>query len=270
MAETNAALGVFEGALRTLETGVKAIQDGWNKLLTAVQDFFDAINRKLSEDHWWNKVTEWFTDAIKDAIAAFQRTMAQVQQKFNEVFDKLSRALNGGTPVVSLFLAGSGWSGKVEPKLSGLPGDMKQEGDIDSWHGPAHDTYLAREGDQIAAVNQAVDEVKNVSRWVSGVATANVEFMTNLVTQVTPIINKLTETTGDVGAAAAAVDPLSAQEAANDMSATLGTVVEAIINYLSSLANRLATVINQVNDQATDTNDYRNFPGGHWPQAVNS
>ena len=263
-------LGSFNSALNLLHDGVTNIRNGWDKLTAAIEAFIAAVNKKLSEDHWWSKVAEWFTDAVQDALKSFQEKIKEVQDFFDKIFDRLQKALNGGTPVLSLMAAGSDWTQKVEPKLSEITGNMKQSGKIDSWHGPAHDTYKTREEDHLGAVSQTVEEVKNVSNWLTGVAKANVEFMSELVTQVSPIFNKLTETTGDVAEAATTADVLSAQEAANDASSTLGSIAEAIINYLTTLANRLADVVGMVNAQATDTNDYSNFPGEKWPQAVNS
>ena len=269
MGDTGAALATFKEGLGLLETAVTNIQNAWNSLLDAVDHFVTAINKKLDESHWYNS-WEWLTDKIKDALDGFLRILETVKQKFNEVFDRLTRTLHGGTPVISLFISGDDWAEKVEKNLSQLPGNMNQSGHLDAWHGPAHDTYKSRETDQIGAVEQTVEEVKSLSNWVTGVGAANINFITAMTTGGSPVIAKLTETGGDVAEAAATADPLSGQEALNDASTTVGSFAEEIINFLATLADRLADVIKTVNEQKTTTNDYTNFGGGHWPQAVNS
>jgi hypothetical protein len=276
MGDTSAALTTFKLGLQKLDDAVKGIQEAWNKLLDAITSFTDKVNQKLKESHWYNSF-EWFTDKLKDGIEKINNLIKEIQEKFNQILDKVQRALKGGTPVISLFVAGDDWASKVEPALSMLPGNMTQEGDIDSWHGPAHDTYVNREKDQIAAVNQSISEVKNVSNWVTGVGTANVTFISDLVSTVVPIIQSLTETTGDVATAATTADVLSGQEALNDGSKSLGDVVAGIVQILAVMASHLGEVISQVNQQKTETNDWSNFPPrhagsatGNWPQAVSA
>lgn len=276
MGNSSAALDTFKAGLQKLDDAVEGIQDAWNKLIDAIRNFVNKINQKLQDSHWYNSF-EWFTDKLKDGIEKINDLIREIQEKFNQVLDKAQRALNGGTPVISLFLAGDDWASKVEPMLTMMPGNMTQEGDIDSWHGPAHDTYVNREKDQIAAVNQSITEVKNVSNWVTSVGTANVTFITDLVATVVPIVQSLTETTGDVAEAASTADILSGQEALNDGSKSLGDVVAAIVEILAVMASHLGDVVSQVNQQKTTTNDWSSFPPrnagsvtGNWPQAVNS
>ncbi|GIF24458.1 ABC-type transporter Mla subunit MlaD [Actinoplanes tereljensis] len=263
-------LGTFRSAIDTLETGVRNIREAWDKLTKAVEDFLQSIRDKLEGDHWWNKVAEWFTDEIADALKAFQDAIEVARQKVSEILTKLEKTLNGSVPVLSLFQVGLDWSGTVNPTLSQIKPDVKQSGGIDTWHGPAHDTYLTREGDQIDAVGQAVDEVKGIAGWLSDVANANVHFVTDLLTQVGQIVEKIVEVTGDVATAAATADPLSAQEAANDLSTLLGRFASNIIDFLASLGNRLADVVSLISEVASIHGDDSAFSGGHWPEAVNA
>ncbi|GAB1694462.1 hypothetical protein [Krasilnikovia sp. M28-CT-15] len=76
--------------------------------------------------------------------------------------------------------------------------------------------------------------------------------------------------TVDVGTAAATGDPLSAQEATNDLSTLLGRFASNIVNYMASLGNRLADVLSLIGEVANDHSDDSAFSGGHWPQAVTS
>ncbi|MGC9670633.1 hypothetical protein ACNTMW_29320 [Planosporangium sp. 12N6] len=265
-----ALLGTFNAAIETLETGVRNIHTAWDQLTQAVEHFIAAVRKKLEEDHWWNKVVEWFTDEIKDALKGFQAAIEEARKKVGEILDKLEKTLNGSVPVLSLFQVGLDWSTQVNTHLSEIMPDVAQSGEIDTWHGPAHDTYKSRETYQNDAVGQAIDEVKSLSKWLSDVATANVHFVTDLAKQAIPVVDEITVVIGDLTEATGALDPLSAQEAANDLSETLGKIVASIVEYLISLADRLADVLNLVGEVASEHSDHRAFSGGHWPQAVNA
>lgn len=275
MAETDdtfapALLGTFRTAIGTLETGVRNIHDAWDKLTLAVEQFLEAIRRKLEDDHWWNKVVEWLTDEIAAALKDFQVAIEQARQRVGEILGKLEKTLNGAVPDMSLFTVGLDWSTRVNAGLSPIKPDIVQSGGIDTWHGPAHDTYKIREADQDEAVGLAIDQVKGTSTWLSDVANANVHFVTDLLSQIGGIVEKIVEVTADVGTAAATGDPLSAQEAANDLSTLLGKFASNIIDYLAGLGNRLADVLSLIGDIANEHSDDSAFPGGHWPEAVNS
>jgi hypothetical protein len=263
-------MGTFRTAISTLETGIKNIHDAWDKLALAVEQFLEAIRKKLEDDHWWNKVVEWFTDELADALKAFQAAIEEARTKVGEILGKLEKTLNGAVPVMSLFQVGLDWSTQVNTHLSPIKPDITQSGGIDTWHGPAHDTYKTREADQNEAVGQSIEEVKGVGKWLSDVANANVHFVTDLLSQIGGIVEKIVEVTGDVGEAAATADPLSAQEAANDLSTLLGKFASNIIDYLASLGNRLADVLSLIGDVAGEHSDNSAFPDGRWPEAVNS
>ncbi|BFU42335.1 hypothetical protein [Krasilnikovia sp. MM14-A1004] len=265
-----ALLGTFSTAIGTLETGVHNIHSAWDKLALAVEQFLEAIRKKLEGDHWWNQVVEWFTEEIADALKAFQAGIEEARRLVGEILGKLEKTLNGAVPVMSLFQVGLDWSTQVNTNLSQIKPDVTQSGGIDTWHGPAHDTYKVREADQIEAVGLAVEKVKGISTWLSDVANANVHFVTDLLSQVGGIVEKIVEVTADVGEAAATGDPLSAQEAANDLSTLLGRFASNIVDYLASLGNRLADVLSLIGDVASEHSDDNAFSGGHWPQAVNS
>lgn len=263
-------LVTFRTGINLLETGVRNIHTAWDKLTLAVEQFLEAIRKKVEDDYWWSNVVEWFTDEIAGALKAFQSAIKVAREKVGEILGKLEKTLNGSVPVMSLFQVGLDWSTKVSINLSPITPDVTQSGGIDSWHGPAHDTYKTREAEQNEAVGQAVDQVKGISTWLSDVATANVHFVTDLLTQVGGIVEKIVEVTADVGEAAATSDPLSAQEAANDLSTLLGKFASNIIAYLASLGNRLADVLSLIGEVAREHSDSSAFPGSHWPKAVNS
>jgi phage-related protein len=265
-----ALLGTFRTAISTLETGVNNIHTAWDSLALAVEQFLEAIRKKLEDDHWWNHVVEWLTDEIANALKAFQAAIEEARNKIGEILGKLEKTLNGAVPVMSLFQVGLDWSTKVDTTLSRIKPDITQSGGIDTWHGPAHDTYKARESDQNDAVGQAVDEVKGIAKWLSDVANANLHFVTDLLSQIGGIVEKIVEVTGDVGVAATTADPLSAQEAANDLSTLLGKFASNIIDYLASLGSRLADVLGLIGEVASQHSDDSAFSGGHWPEAVNS
>jgi hypothetical protein len=59
-------------------------------------------------------------------------------------------------------------------------------------------------------------------------------------------------------------------EALGHSSEFVGTVVVQETQYLSNLANRLAEVVTQITELATEYGDHRGLPGGKWPSPVNA
>ncbi|GAA2506311.1 hypothetical protein [Winogradskya humida] len=100
-------------------------------------------------------------------------------------------------------------------------------------------------------------------------ADANVTFVSNLTDQVADVVATLTAVGGDV-AEAAATDPAAVLQASNHATEGAGDAVAMVLKYLGSLAARLASVVAQINELATEYGDHTGLPQGQWPQAVNA
>ena len=87
--------------------------------------------------------------------------------------------------------------------------------------------------------------------------------------QVSDVVATLTAVGADV-AEVAATDVAGALQASNHASEGTGQAVALILNYLASLASRLAGVVAQINELANEYGDHTGLPQGQWPQAVNA
>ncbi|AEV82379.1 hypothetical protein ACWT_1361 [Actinoplanes sp. SE50] len=263
-----ALLGTFQDAVDLLEKQVSGIRTAWDEFTRTAEEFLAAIRAKLQDDHWWNRIAEWFTDDIADTLEAIEAGIESARVKLDDILGRMDAALSGTPPILSLFRSGIDWSTTINTRLSAIQPDVEQSGSIDVWHGPAHDTYRTRETEQGEAVGLASAQVKSLSVWLADVAEANTHFVTELVDQATTIVEELVTVTLDIGTAIGAEDPLSAQEAVNNLDEMMGKYAAAIIDFLTSLANRFTEVIRLVTEVAAEHSDNSAFPGGNWPKAV--
>ncbi|HWS36137.1 MAG TPA: hypothetical protein VN408_25805 [Actinoplanes sp.] len=262
-----ASLDTFRAAVSELEKAVRNIRAVWDGLIQAVQEMVAAVRGKLDAS-WWGAVVAWFSDDVKDVLKSIENILTEAGLKVAEILDRLERSVNGAVPVRSLFTVALDWSTKVNTTLSKIVPDVQQSGDIDSWHGPAHATYLIRENEQEKAADHVTEAVKEISLWLSEVGVANVDFIANLFAQAGQVIEKIVEVTADVTVVTTTADPLSAQETINDLAASLGRFASNITTYLGTLGSRLAEVVGMVTEIAAVHSDSRDFPGGDWPSAV--
>ncbi|WP_430789731.1 hypothetical protein [Actinoplanes sp. G11-F43] len=262
-----ASLGVFRAAVDLVDRSIRDIRTVWSGFLLTVDQLITRIRTELDES-WWGQVIEWFTDDVADVLHGIERSLADARAKVSEVLDRLEQAVIGSPPVESLFTVGLDWSVTVNTGLSRIVPEVRQSGGIDSWHGPARETYLTREQEQENATDHVTSAVKELSIWLSRVGLANVQFIGKLFDQAGLVIEKIVEMTADVSVAAHSGDLLSGQEAINDLTSALGRFASNIIGYLTALGTRLAEVVGMITAVAATHSDYRAFPDAHWPRAV--
>lgn len=263
----SASLNAFESAIDLLEGAVAKIRSTWQDLTLGIANMVAAIRRKL-DDSWFGDVIEWFTDSVSDALKEIERIMREAEQKVTEMLSELDASLNGALPVRDLFTVGLAWSEKVNAKLSKITPDIKQSGGIDSWEGPANRTYRIREQEQEQATSQVSEGAQELGLWLTEVGVSNVQFVEKVFVQAGQVIDKLVEIASSVAVVATTGDPLSGQEAVNDLGSTMGRFAANLIEYIASLGTRLAEVVHDVNKVTAAHNDYRAFPGGHWPPVL--
>jgi len=264
-----ALLGTFRSGVSVLEQGIQQIKDAWNGLINAVNGFIQRVNDYLDDRHFWQKPFDWLFDDLKEGCEKLKAVISQVQEKVNSVLDTVQKSVNGSFPVFSLFEVGMDWATKVKTPLSDISPDLTPSGKIDSWRGPAHETFKTRVQDQADAIDAVVGKVTATSTWLSSVAEANVDFVADLASQVSDVVATLTAVGADV-AEVAATDVAGALQASNHASEGTGQAVSLILNYLASLASRLAGVVAQINELANEYGDHTGLPQGQWPQAVNA
>jgi hypothetical protein len=79
----------------------------------------------------------------------------------------------------------------------------------------------------------------------------DVDFVSDLTSQVSEVVATLTAVGADV-AETAATDVAGALQASNHASEGTGQAVSLILNYLASLASRLAGVVAKINELANE------------------
>lgn len=264
-----ALLGAFREGVSVLEQGIQQIKAAWNGLINAVNGFIQRVNDYLDDRHFWQKPFDWLFDDLQEGCEKLKSVISQVQEKVNSILDTVQKSVNGSFPVFSLFEVGMDWGTKVKTPLSDISPDLTPSGKIDSWRGPAHETFKTRVQDQADAIDAAVGKVTATSAWLSNVAEANVDFVADLTSQVSDVVATLTAVGADV-AEVAATDVAGALQASNHASEATGQAVSLILNYLASLASRLAGVVAQINELANEYGDHTGLPQGQWPRAVNA
>jgi len=143
-----ALLGTFRDGVGVLEQGIQQIKDAWNGLVNAVNGFIQRVNDYLDNRHFWQKPFDWLFDDLQEGCEKIKAVILQVQEKVNSVLDTVQKSVNGSIPVFSLFEVGMDWGTKVKAPLSDIGPDLSPSGKIDSWRGPAHETYKTRVQDQ--------------------------------------------------------------------------------------------------------------------------
>jgi len=264
-----ALLGAFREGVSVLEQGIQQIKAAWNGLINAVNGFIQRVNDYLDDRHFWQKPFDWLFDDLQEGCEKLKSVISQVQEKVNSILDTVQKSVNGSFPVFSLFEVGMDWGTKVKTPLSDISPDLTPSGKIDSWRGPAHETFKTRVQDQADAIDAVVGKVTATSAWLSNVAEANVDFVADLTSQVSDVVATLTAVGADV-AEVAATDVAGALQASNHASEATGQAVSLILNYLASLASRLAGVVAQINELANEYGDHTGLPQGQWPRAVNA
>jgi hypothetical protein len=263
-----AIMASFRTGVQVLESGVNGIRTEWNNLINAINQFLQRVHDALEADHWWEKLGEWFTDDIKDGLERIRQLIEQVRPKVGTILQAIETAVNGSVPVLSLFEVGLDWATKVNTPLSDLSPDLSPSGKIDSWRGPAHETYKIRVQDQSDAIDAVVGKVKSTSLWLADVAQANTAYIVELADRLAEIVGVLVAIVTDVGEASTGDIP-AVQQAALHLSEFFGESTTQLAQYLTNLANRLAEVLQKITELAAEYGDHTGLPQGQWPHAVN-
>jgi hypothetical protein len=260
-------LGTFRKAVDALELGIRVVRTGWNAFVEAVADFLARAQDRLANGHWWDQVAEWVSSAIAEMLARIRELLEKARQGIDQILKMAEEAVAGATPVLALFSVGMDWGTKINAPLSDIAPDLSASGKIDFWRTPAYLTFKTRVQDQTDAVTAVVGKVKATSVWLSDVAEANTAYMVGLAGYASDVGGSLATAAADVAQIGAGNVP-AAEEAVLDMSDVIGGTVTAIGKYVSGVVGRLAQVVQQINQVATEYGDHTGLPGGHWPKAV--
>ena len=265
---TPVMLAQFNKGQTLLTDGLNNLKREWDACVQRVDNLLKQADHYLNSDSVWSSVCEFFTDDIKDAIKTIRKVFKEIKQKIDKIFDVLNRCVKNGFPLVSLLDFGQKYATTVLPHLSGMGGDMVGSGKIDSWRGPAHETYKTRCGDQVAAVDASTAKVRATATWLGTVATNNVAYMVQLGERVANVIGPLATLLLDLAetlAGAITQAPLALQ----DFSAFIGTAVTEVLTYEVNLANQLVGVLNSCTSLGMDQQDASGLiDHGHWPDPV--
>lgn len=262
-----AIMGSFRTSVTVLETGIATVRDEWNNLINAINAFLARVQQALDGGSWWSRVTEWITDDVADGVARIRELIEEARQKIDAILQALQKALDGSFPVMSLFEVGMNWATRVNTPFSDISPELSASGKIDAWRAPAFLTFRTRVEEQSEAVDAVVEKVKATSLWLADVAQANTAYIVELADRVAEISRYLVAMVSDVGEAAAGDLP-AVQQGALHLSEFFGECTTQLGQYLAHLANRLATVLQQITQLAVEYGDHTGLPQGLWPEAV--
>jgi len=197
-------------------------------------------------------------------ILWIKQQLENVKALLVKVIELVKYAIAHATPVLSLVVQSFDWVTKVKTPMSDLstPAGTPRDLNLAYWTGAAATIYTSKTIAQKGAIDDATIKADFVSQWLFSIAQANVDYMVGLVTVVANVVGKLTQ------AAIDATTVIDIPWAVDQLSKTVGDLVAAAINDLTTVAKRFFQAVKDARDIQSQVGDHTKLPGGKWPQAV--
>lgn len=278
-AEAQAIMGAFRVQMELFQKLVMDVEKSWADLAKAVDMALREGERLVGTDSAANSVWEWvkdvspFQEALVETLEDIRRAFAKVSKAIDELLPKIRKVAERSRPVADLCEHSFRYLSEVFAPLGSLhnaAGSMSP--DAYYWSGPTRDHYDAEvKGAQRAAIGKVTDHVGTLSGWLGQTAAKNTDYMVNIVHNVSPIAQSLTEAAAN--AAAASVDFVSVFFTLDSLAATIGNCVQAILDQTASLFGFLVNVVAGIRDLAQvkwDRREVETSASGAavWPQSV--
>ncbi|MEN3613632.1 hypothetical protein AAH979_29300 [Plantactinospora sp. ZYX-F-223] len=264
---TPISVRAFDGAVKLVEQLIAKIRTELNNLINRINAFMQKVQKEL-EDSWVDSFFEFFNKDISEGLGEIRKRLEQIKTKVQELLGKAEKSVAGSIPVASLFSRAFDLGDKVNRPLTGMHGDMTGSGEIDFWRGPTKVTYEKRRADQQEAVTNASGKVEALAGYLGDAATGNMTYMSSLGERMGEVYGSLVTTCVDLAAAGAGAIT-QVMDALAHFSETIGTVVNQVIGYITSLGSRIAEVLNQILALETEKSDLTGLTAdGKWPAPV--
>ncbi|MBF9133516.1 hypothetical protein I0C86_31955 [Plantactinospora sp. S1510] len=264
---TPLSVQAFDNAVKLVEQLIAKTRTELNNLINRINTFLQKVQKEL-EDSWVDSFFEFFNQDISEGLGEIVKRLEQVKTKIGELLGKAEKSVAGSIPVASLFSRAFDLGDKVNRPLTGMHGDMTGSGEIDFWRGPTKNTYEKRRQDQQDAVSNASAKVESLATYLGDAATGNMTYMSSLGARMGEVYGALTTCCIDLAAAGAGAIT-QVMDALAHFSELIGTAVNQVIGYITSLGTRIAEVLNQILALETEKSDLTGLTAdGKWPAPV--
>ncbi len=192
------------------------------------------------------------------------RHLDEIRAALNKILSVAEYVVKNGYPVVSLIDHSFDWVTKVKTPASDLQfkvDDMVSY-DFASWSGPAADVYKDKRSKQKDAVGEIVARAEFISSWLFKIAKANVDYVVELGRAINAILGQVAKAAVNAGTI------VNLLFAIDDVAEIVGTGVQAALDGLLGIVQRLVASLGDVRDLTSVVGDRSKLPGGKWPEAV--
>lgn len=245
----------FKDLVDKLDQGMRDMAKAYNTLAAKVAETLKSWRYRamVASSLAGLAVTHWIVENLKKVRDAVETAM-----------EKCAEVLKHATPVISLIYVSFQWVTEVMSPASNLVSKTRTpaEDALAAWTGGAATAYTLKATQQQSAVREASTKAKFASDWLFGIAQANVEFVTSLLSFIPEIVSKLT------AAAVKAGTVINIPWAISDTADVVGIIVKKLLDELLAAPNRYLDALDKNRELLANRTNYENFPDGKWPDSV--
>lgn len=198
-------------------------------------------------------------------LGRLRELWGQINQEMEEFLKDAAYVVAHHAPLAALLVQSFNWLNNVKSPISTVSataGSSNGNENIAHWDGAAKDTYDEKKGEQTDALDQVTIRASFVSEWLSTIHTANIEYVTEVLRQLTALV-------GDLVTVAIDTATMDLPIAIGDLSAVIGGLVENRLNDYIVVGERFVEAGERLRETLSAATDNGSLPHGKWPQAVN-
>jgi hypothetical protein len=190
--------------------------------------------------------------------------LKEIREALEKVIKVVRTILTNSTPVLSLIHHSFSWISDVKTPASDIVFAAGRDAKLNlvQWSGPAADIYHRIDGEQKDAVGEVVGKADFISSWLYKIVEGNVSYAQETLKTVTSIVGEL------VQAAVDAETVIDVPWAIDKLASVVGQLVEALLNQLLTIAQRVISSIGSYRDLVSATGDHSKLGPAGWPDAV--
>ncbi|MEV4757158.1 hypothetical protein AB0J86_18875 [Micromonospora sp. NPDC049559] len=241
-----------------IESSRLALEQAFDHLRDAVDLCVQNFNRIVEgvDEHAWllGPLPLWFIrnhlDDLRDAL--------------KEAITYAEKVLQGGVPVISLFVTSIDYLNAVQSPVSDIAYDINtpQDDNLGYWRGAAALAYRQKQGTQKAAADRAADNAVFMSEWLYKIGKTNVAYAVEVVKLLVDAAAELVNVTVD------GISIINVQFALDHAADAVKKLLKAAVNQLVELADKFVATLGDLREVLARRNDHGTFENGRWPQAV--
>lgn len=194
-----------------------------------------------------------------------RRLVQELRGYLDQIVQAWQAFVDHHAPIVALIRTAFGWIADVRGPVSEMAGIVRrsESPSMREWTGPASSYYFSEVvPGQALAVSQTHPKAELISKWLMGVAQANVEFLLMYAEKVGDGVAKALAT---AVSAATIVGVLEAIGKAADIA---GDFIKNSVSVFSKSVSYYTGAVGYMRDALSIREDLDAFPDGLWPQAV--